>query len=32
VRYKCNSTLDQVSVKLGSKLYPKNFSILGLLG
>jgi hypothetical protein len=25
VRYKCNSTLDQVGVELGSKLYPKIF-------
>jgi hypothetical protein len=32
VRYQCNSTLDQVSVKLGSELNPKNFSIFSLLG
>jgi hypothetical protein len=32
VRYKHNSALDQVGVKLGSELYPENFSILGLLG
>jgi hypothetical protein len=32
VRYKHNSALDQVSVKLGSELDPKNFSIFSLLG
>jgi hypothetical protein len=32
VRYKRNSALDQVSMKLGSKLNPKNFSVFSLLG
>ncbi len=32
VRYKCDSTLDQVGVVLGSELNPRNFSILSLLG
>jgi hypothetical protein len=32
VRYKHNSALNQVGVKLGSKLNLENFSILSLLG
>ena len=31
VRYKCNSALDQVGVELGSKLDPRNFSVLCFL-
>jgi hypothetical protein len=32
IRYKCNSTLDQMRVELRSKLDPEDVLILGLLG